>query len=329
MAVLAVVVMVPVIVIMTVGVVMTMGMIVAATAARAVLMVLVAMIVAMGVGVHVIMIVVVIMIVIMVMMAVRMVMIMSVIMTATAVRAMDMGMRGGGAGGLPGLAPLDRGGQFGIVDRRLARVGVAMIVVVVMMTVIVMIVAVIMIVAMRMTVIVMVMPVLVALHLAVAVGAAFRHEGGLDEADLGGAELLHHLDQHVVVADAQHVRADLRRGVAVAEVPGHAGERERIGEAELDQPLGLRLDRHDEAVVEPVAVAVPDRGNLGEVDQEFEAVPALHRHAAAAAVLEIEFDAVDDLIGGEAAGESGGGGAHHGEVMPFGRKPGSSRRSRG
>lgn len=325
-----VVVMVPVIVIMTVGVVMTMGMIVAATAARAVLMVLVAVIVPMGVGVRVIMIVVV--IVIMVMMAVRMVMIMvmRVIMAATAVRAMDMGVRGGGAGGLPGLAPLDRGGQFGIVDRRLARVGVAMIVVVVMMvTVIVMIVAVIMIVAMRMTVIVMVMPVLVALHLTVAVGAAFRHEGGLDEADLGGAELLHHLDQHIVVADAQHVGADLGRGVAIAEVPGHAGERERIGEAEFDQPLGLRLDRDDEAVVEPVAVAVPDRGNLGEVDQEFEAVPALHRHAAAAAVLEVEFDAVDDLIGGEAAGESGGGGAHHGEVMPFGRKPGSSRRSRG
>ena len=318
-AVLVVVVMVPVIVIMTVGVVMTMGMIVAAAAARTVLMVLVAM----GMGVYVIM--------IMVMMVMRMIMIMvmRVIMAATAVRAMDMGMRGGSAGGLPGLAALDRSGQFSIVDRRFARMGTVVIVVVVMMAVIVMIVVVIMIVAMRMTMIVMVMPVLMALHLTVAIRAAFGYEGGLDEADLGGAELLHHLDQHVVVADAQHVGVDLGRGVAVAEVPGDAGERERVGEAELDQPLRLRLDRDDEAVVEPIAVAVPDRRNLGEVDQEFEAVLALHRHAAATAVLEIEFDAVDDLIGGEAAGESGGGGAHHGEVMPFGRKPGSSRRSRG
>ena len=53
------------------------------------------------------------------------------------------------------------------------------------------------------------------------IGAAFRIERRLDLDD-AGAETLHHLLDDVIAADAQRLRHDLHRQMAIAEMPGDA-----------------------------------------------------------------------------------------------------------
>ena len=69
----------------------------------------------------------------------------------------------------------------------------------------------------------------VAVHGAVAVGAAFGVEGALDDAHCG-AEAAHHVGDDVVVADVDDASADLGGEMAVAEVPGDAGQRALVGQ---------------------------------------------------------------------------------------------------
>src|ERR1700704_7176518 len=58
--------------------------------------------------------------------------------------------------------------------------------------------------------------------IVLAVGAAFRIERRAHLAHLR-AQALQHVDDHVIVADQDAVGVDLRRQVAIAEMPGEAG----------------------------------------------------------------------------------------------------------
>lgn len=216
---------------------------------------------------------------------------------------------GGGAGGLAGGAALARGGEQLGIDLRL---GVA----VIMRVVVVMIVVVIMIVTMRVAMLVAVL--MAAMRVAMAMrtarnGAAARGgERRLDETDLGAAQLLHHLHQHVIVADSERAAGELGGGVAVAELPGDAGERLAVGETELGQPLRPGGDGDVAAVLQKQRVAGAERRRLGEVELEFQAALAAQHDAPAAALVVVEHDGIDGRNRPGAGGNDGGGAQHHG-----------------
>lgn len=269
-----------------VGVGVIMGMIMPAAAARAVL-VMVPMIVPM------------IMIVIVGVVA-MVVMPMVVMVVVAAVRAVDMLGLARGPGGLALAAAFQRGGHLGIVHRRNRRSrggrgggGRSRDR------------------ARRMV---------VRQGMAVAIGAALRREGLGDEADRPGAELLQHLDQHIVVADADRAGPDLRRGMPVAEMPGDPGEQVGVLGGHLGQPFRLGDDCHHPAVLEQEAVALDQRRRFGEIDMEQRAAPAGHGQPAPAAVLVVELDAVGDGRRRIGPGGNGGIGADHGRVPDAGSR---------
>lgn len=148
--------------------------------------------------------------------------------------------------------------------------------------------------------------IVVAVHPAVAIGAAFGMEGGVDGHDIG-AELDEHVLDDVITADAQPVAEQFGRQVPVAEMPGEAQQMRAVLGADLDQSLGRRLDRDDASVLEQQAVPLLQRHGLGQVEQELR--PALGGHGDAAPVprVEIEHDGVGRRLGPEAGGIDGEG----------------------
>ena len=135
-----------------------------------------------------------------------------------------------------------------------------------------------------------------------AVGAALGIERALHAAHLG-AEAAGHVGDDVVVADVDDARADLGGEVAVAEVPGDAGERPLVAAGDLQQPLGRRLDGDDAAVLQAEAVAGGEHRGLGEVEQEAEAASPGQRDATPGAVVVVEADDVGRLRIPEAGAE--------------------------
>jgi CRP-like cAMP-binding protein len=79
------------------------------------------------------------------------------------------------------------------------------------------------------------------------IGAAFGIERRLDLDD-AGAEPGHHRLDDVVAADAQALRHNLGRQMAVAEMPGDPHQMERIGATDFNQRLGSG-DHLDQAAV--------------------------------------------------------------------------------
>ncbi len=98
----------------------------------------------------------------------------------------------------------------------------------------------------------------------VLVSAAFRLEGTLD---LTGEAALasHHLRQHVVALDVDRIRGDLRRRVAVTDVPGEAYEPQRVLGGDFQQGLRRGGDAHERTVIQLHGVAVRENRRLVEV----------------------------------------------------------------
>ncbi len=165
----------------------------------------------------------------------------------------------------------------------------------------------------RMTVTVR-MTMVVAGHRAVAIGPALRIEGRLD-GHHPRAEPAHHVLDHVIAADPEAIAHDLRRQMPVPEVPGDANHVVGIAGADLRQRFGGGDHQHDAAVLQLQAGIRDERHGLGEVEQEGRALHALHRHAAAMAVVIIEHDAVDDRGLGKGFRRQDVGGADHGAVV--------------
>ena len=99
------------------------------------------------------------------------------------------------------------------------------------------------------------------------IGAAFGIERRLD-LDHARAEPLHHRLDDMVAADAQALGHDLRRQMAIAEMPADADEVVRIVAADLEQPL-RRGDHFDQpAVLQHQGVAAAQRDGILQVEQE-------------------------------------------------------------
>ena len=172
-------------------------------------------------------------------------------------------------------------------------IGVTMIVVVMMVVGVV--VPVIMVV---MRVIMVVMRVIMAVGVSVGcaglglgIGAAFGIERRL-ERDHPGAQTLDHRLDHRIAADAERLRHYLGRQMAVAEVPGDAGQGQRVGGPDFRQRFRLG-DHLDQApVLEPQPVAAAKHCRFGEIEQEFEPADADHGDAPAITCVEVEHDRI-------------------------------------
>ena len=103
--------------------------------------------------------------------------------------------------------------------------------------------------------------------LGLHIGAAFGIERRL-ERDHAGAKTRDHRLDHGIAADPQRLRHDFGRQMAVAEVPGDAGQGQRVGGPDLRQRFGLGDHFHQAPVLEPqdrrrrAALSLP-RGRAG------------------------------------------------------------------
>jgi hypothetical protein len=123
------------------------------------------------------------------------------------------------------------------------------------------------------------------------IGAAFGIERRFDLDDLG-AKTLHHLLDDMIAADAQALGHDLRRQMAIAEMPCEPHQMAGIGTTDLDQWL-RRCDHLDQAAVfQHQSVAAAQGNGVFEIEQEFQSARPRHRHAATMTIVEVENDGV-------------------------------------
>jgi len=123
------------------------------------------------------------------------------------------------------------------------------------------------------------------------IGAAFGIERCLDLDD-PSAEPLQHIRDDVVAPDTQRPGGDLRRQMAIPEVPSQPDHMLRIPALDLDQRLGGGNDLDQATVVEHQRVAAAQRDRLLQVEQEFEAARTGHGHPPPVPVIEIEHDGI-------------------------------------
>lgn len=122
-----------------------------------------------------------------------------------------------------------------------------------------------------------------------AVSAALGLEGANDAMDMA-AEAGDHFSQDVIGLDVKCVRRYLAGRVAVADVPGDAGEFGGVVGVDLEEVFGGGTDDDDFPVVEFETVAVGEIGGFGQIKQEIHAVVGLKRNAAPEAGCAVEGD---------------------------------------
>ncbi len=123
----------------------------------------------------------------------------------------------------------------------------------------------------------------IALH----VSPAFGIERRLERDHPRAKSLGHRLDDGVA-ADAQRLRQQFGRQMAVAKVPGDADQRQRVGGPDLRQRFGLGDHLDHAPVLEPQPVAAAQHGCFREIEQEFEPADPGHGDAPAIALVEVE-----------------------------------------
>ena len=191
---------------------------------------------------------------------------------------------------------------------------VMMVMAVIIMVVMIMVVIVVMVVTMRVVVAGMMRMVVMCVAMRRAgIGAAFRIERRLDLHD-ARTEPLHQRLDHVIPADAQALRHELRRQMTVAEMPGDPDQVMRVGPLDLQQRLG-RGDHLDQpAVLQHQRIAASERDSAFEIEQKLQSARAGHHHSAAMPVVEIEHDGVGRRFLPAMLPENLGG-ADHAEIL--------------
>jgi hypothetical protein len=123
--------------------------------------------------------------------------------------------------------------------------------------------------------------------MAGSICAALGVERRLDLDD-ACAEALHHFLDDVVAPDPQTLAHDLRRQMAIAEVPGETNQMGRIAAADFQQRLRRRHDFDQTPVLQNQRVAAAQRNRRFEVEQKLQSARAGHRHPSPMAVVEIK-----------------------------------------
>lgn len=106
------------------------------------------------------------------------------------------------------------------------------------------------------------------------------------------AQALHHRLDNVIAPDPQALGRDLRRQMAVAEVPGDPDQMVRVSPTYFDQRLRRRDDFDQSVVVEHQGVAAAQRDRVFQIQQELKSARTRHRHPPPVPIVEIEHDGV-------------------------------------
>ena len=150
--------------------------------------------------------------------------------------------------------------------------GMAVVMVVITMLVVMMLVVVVMVMAVIAAIMIMfgmIVTRMVMCFVAVAgIGAAFRIKRRFD-LDHPRTQPLHHAFDDMIAPDPQSFARDLRRQMAVAEVPGNANQMLRIVTADFQQRLRCGHDLDQPAVLQHQRVAAAQRDCIFEIQQEF------------------------------------------------------------
>ncbi|GIQ72021.1 hypothetical protein BraRD5C2_04570 [Bradyrhizobium sp. RD5-C2] len=101
----------------------------------------------------------------------------------------------------------------------------------------------------------------------------------------------------MIPANAQALRHDLRRQMAIAEMPGDPDQMMRIAAADFRERLRSSDHLDEAAVFQHQRVAAAQRDGVVEIEQKFEPARPCHRHPPPVPVVEIEHDGVGCRFG--------------------------------
>src|SRR5262245_23258764 len=156
----------------------------------------------------------------------------------------------------------------------------------------------------RVMVVPMPVPMIVAvpLHDALTVGAALWVERPRYDAHLA-AQTAHHLGNDMVVTNVEDTGGNLRRQMAVAQMPGYARQEPRVAAGDLQQSLRRRLDGNDASILQAQAITRAQQRWRGEVEKKGQTALGREADAAARAPLVIQFYDIDGLALPRSAGK--------------------------
>ena len=126
---------------------------------------------------------------------------------------------------------------------------------------------------------------------ATGIGAAFGIERRLD-LDHAGTEALDHRLDDMIAPDPQTLGHDLRRQMAISEVPGEPDHMLRMPALDLDQRLGGGHDLDQASIVEHQRIAAAKCYGIFEIEQKLQSARARHRHSPPVTVVEIEHNGI-------------------------------------
>ncbi len=127
--------------------------------------------------------------------------------------------------------------------------------------------------------------------LRASIGAAFGIEWRFNMGDFA-AEPACHLFNNVVTPNADAIDENLNRQMAIAKMPGEAGEIAWFGHADFRKFFGRGDHFNQPPIFEHQRIAAPQHDRFGKIEQEFESMRAGHRNAPAMPRIEIEQDGI-------------------------------------
>lgn len=136
------------------------------------------------------------------------------------------------------------------------------------------------------------------------ISAAFGIERRLD-GDNAGAKAPGHILDDGIAPDAKASFQQFGRQMAIAEVPGDAGQCGGVGAANLGEAFRGRNDLDDAPILQRQTIAGAQHHGVGQVQKKCEAPHPGHRDATAVAVVIIEDNRVGGFAGPGAGGTNG------------------------
>jgi hypothetical protein len=127
-----------------------------------------------------------------------------------------------------------------------------------------------------------------------------------------GAEAFEHGFQHMVALDQDAIGVELGRGMAIADVPGEAQQVGGVFSGDGIEDFLCRQDFDQPAVFEGQRALMVEGYGVGEIDEDFGAVPTREQFAAQAAFVMSQRDAVHGGATAMVGGQVGDGSKHGG-----------------
>jgi hypothetical protein len=137
----------------------------------------------------------------------------------------------------------------------------------------------------------MLMPsvIMVAMVAVAAVSAAFGLEGGLHLYKIR-FEVMEHILDHMVGANAKNLVSNLSRQMPISQMPGKAHKLIGIFMPDFDNKLSSGLNLQQPPIVKLQAISIGHRNRFREVEKDIFALIGSQANAAAMARVEIESD---------------------------------------